>query len=483
MVPAIAIVLVVAIGASAQTFKTLVKFNGANGANPEYVSLVQGTDGSLYGTTCGGGYGTVFKMTPTGRLTTLYELTYGGGTYPNGDCPAAGLVLGTDENLYGTTVAGGPSTSCYGGCGTIFKITQHGSLTTIHSFDSTDGANPVGGLIQANDGNFYGTTELGGAYNSCDNGGPSGCGTIFKVTPQGTLTTIHSFNGSDGWKPHGAVVQGTDGNLYGTTIEGGANGGGTLFRISPGGTLTTLYSFCSQAGCSDGEFPYAGLVQASDGNFYGTAAGGGTTYCFYGAQGGTIFKITPKGTLTTIYDFCFSDGFTPEAPLIHATDGNLYGTTVAGGNGPNCSAGFADGCGTAFKIAPGGVLTTLHNFANTDGEIVYGGLVQATSGTFYGTTYGGGKNGYGTIFSLSVRLGPFVTTLPTSRKAGQGVAILGTKLAGATSVTFNGTAATFTVVSNTEISTTVPTGATTGPVQVVTPSRTLTSNVNFQVLP
>ncbi|HEV2379544.1 MAG TPA: choice-of-anchor tandem repeat GloVer-containing protein [Terriglobia bacterium] len=225
---------------------------------------------------------------------------------------------------------------------------------------------------------------------------------------------------------------------------------------------------------ADGAYPYAGLVQGIDGNLYGTSQEGGTQ------SDGTVFKITSDDALTTLYSFCFSDGFTPEAPLIQGSDGNLYGTTVAGGTGPKCSAGFADGCGTVFKIVPGGARTTLHNFENTDGEIVYGGLVQATSGT-YGIPFGGGLDGYGTIFSEAVGLGPFVTTLPTSRKVGQRVAILGNNLTGATSASFNGTAARFTVVSSSEITTTVLNGATTGKVQVTKPTGTLSSNVPFRV--
>src|SRR5438552_3203503 len=292
-----------------------------------------------------------------------------------------------DGNFYGTTIQGGSSTSCYGGCGTVFKIIPAGVATALHSFDPAGGGSPSGALIQGTDGNFYGTTQIGGANNSCDNGGPTGCGTIFKLTSGGTLTTLHSFNGTDGWKPFARLVQGTDGNFYGTTELGGVYGGGKVFRMTPAGALTTLYSFCAQTGCTDGQAPFAALIQSSNGNFYGTTGGGGSNYCVYGYQGGTIFKITPRGTLTTLSSVCVY----PEAPLIRATNGNLYGTTVWGGNGTNsfCTADFGIGCGTVFRITPGEVLSTIHDFNNTDGALVYGGLLQATNGTLYGTTNGG----------------------------------------------------------------------------------------------
>jgi uncharacterized repeat protein (TIGR03803 family) len=247
---------------------------------------------------------------------------------------------------------------------------------------------------------------------------------------------------------------------------------GTVFRITPSGTLTTLYSFDG----ADGEAPDAGLTQGIDGNFYGTTIFGGGGDC--GSNGcGTIFKITPSGTLTTLHSFDQADGSGPNAGLVQATDGNFYGATSGGG---------ANGRGTVFKITPSGLLTTLYNFCSqsncTDGTDP-AGLVQDTDGKIYGTTGGGGNgiDGYGTVFRLSVGLGPFVKTLPTSGNMGAAVNILGNNLTGATSVTFNGTTATFTVKSKSEITTTVPTGATTGTVQVVTPDGMLSSNVPFTV--
>ena len=230
----------------------------------------------------------------------------------------------------------------------------------------------------------------------------------------------------------------------------------------PAQTFKTLHSF----DVTDGQYPEAGLVQGTNGDFYGTTFEGGAN------NDGTVFKITPSGTLTTLHSFDITDGATPVAALVQATDGHFYGTTYYGG---------ANGYGTLFKITPSGTLTTLHSFDNTDGGYPYAAVLQATNGKFYGTTFEGGANADGTVFSLSVGLGPFVETQPTSGKVGAAVKILGTNLTGATSVTFNGTAAKFTVVSKSEIKTTVPTGATTGPVEVTTPKGTLKSNLVFRV--
>ena len=453
------------------TFKRLASFTGANGSEP-YGGLVQGTDGNFYGTTAIGGpqnYGTVFKITLSGKLTTLYSFC-SQALCSDGGQPLAGLILGTDGNLYGTTVVGGAN-----GNGEVFKITSKGTLATVYSFCAQvhcpDGSGPETALVQGTDGNLYGTTIYGGTnYNG---------GTIFKVSPKGVLTTLYNFcsqiNCSDGQDPQAALVQGTDGDYYGITEFGGANKDGTIFKVTPKGALTTLYSFCSQTNCSDGENPQGALVQGSDGNFYGTTTRGGPN------NSGTIFKVTSKGALTTLYTFCSqsgcSDGAVPFAGLVQATDGNFYGVTTNGGS--------AD-AGTAFEITPAGTLTTLHTFCSqskcSDGGVPRGGLLQSTNGTFYGTTVSGGARcDCGVVFGFSVGLGPFVRTVPTSGKAGAKVVILGNTLAGATAVSFNGAVATFTVVSDTEVRAIVPTGATTGFVTVSTPDGKLTSNVVFRV--
>jgi len=414
----------------------------------------------------------------------------------------AGLIQGTDGNFYGTTQLGGNNTDypCNddGGCGTLFKITSDGTLTTLYSFcalsNCTDGANPESGLVQGVDGNLYGTTGDGGDV-SCN--APYGCGTVFKIALPGGLTTLHSFAGPDGASPYySGLIQGTDGEFYGTTSGGGdgascpQEGCGTAFRITSAGTLTTLYSFCAQPNCSDGVSPLAGLVQAADGDFYGTTLGGGNSSCLGGYGCGTVFKITPAGKLTTLHGFVLADGAYPYSGLVQGTDGNFYGTTYEGGAN-TCSTGI---CGTVFSMKPQGSLSTLHSFDSTDGAAPIGGLMQATSGIFYGTTYAGGffkgtcygeslYDGCGTVYSIDMGLGPFISFSPHSYgKKGQTEGILGQGLTGSTSVSFNGAPATFTVVSDTYIKATVPAGATTGYVTVTTPSGTLTSNVPFQVL-
>jgi uncharacterized repeat protein (TIGR03803 family) len=444
-----------AIHAPAQTLTTLVNFNGSNGGGPDTMALVQGTDGNLYGTTNTGGtqgYGTIFRMTPAGALKTLYNFCSQSNCV-DGASPYQGLILATDGNFYGATTYGGTN-----GWGTVFKITPRGKLTTLHSMEAGDGFYPLATLVQASDGNFYGTVSTGGTN---PNGG------VFKITPQGVLTHLHSFAGIDGSDPSAALIQGADGNLYGTTFAGGTStaceaGCGTVFKITLGGKRTTLHSFA----LTDGAYPYAKLVQANDGNFYGTTNGGGTS------GWGTVFRITPGGTLTTLHVFDVSDGGRAYAGLVQAAGGKLYGTTRYGGS---------DDVGVIFEITPTGVFKALQSFTGANGEDPSGGLFQATSGIFYGSAWGGGADGDGTIFSEDAGLGPFVAGLPGSGKVGAPVKILGTNLTGATSVTFNGMAATFTVKSKSEITTTVPTGATTGTVQVVTPGGTLSSNEPFRV--
>jgi uncharacterized repeat protein (TIGR03803 family) len=461
----------VAMAASAQTFTVLHSFNNADGSNP-IAGLIQSTDGNFYGTTylgganstCVGGCGTVFKITSEGTLTTVYNFCSQSGC-TDGNTPEAGLIQATDGNFYGTTEYGGATNG-----GTVFLITPTGALTTLYNFCSQsgcrDGINPNGGLVQGTDGNFYGTTQFGGISDD---------GTVFKITASGTLTTLHSFAGTDGTVPAATLVQGTDGNFYGTTEKGGAYMRGSVFKITQGGMLTTLYSFCRPESCGGGEYPYAALVQGTDGNFYGTTAEGGDLGLY-----GTVFKITSSGQLTTLFSFCpgrdCKEGSAPTAPLVQATDGYFYGTTFAGGT---------NSVGTLFKIKPSGTLKNLYSFCRQsgcpNGERPAGALVQGTDGNFYGTTELGGISSHGTVFSLSVGLAPFVEANPTTGKIGSSVSILGTNLTGATSVTFNGTAATFTVVSSSEITTTVPIGATSGMIQVVTPVGTLSSNVRFRV--
>ena len=481
----------------AANFKTLFTLPNADGRYPAG-ALVQATNGDLYGTAEVGGSGqgggancqatcgTVFKITPGGKLTPLYSFC----TQPNctdGAYPVAGLAQATNGDLYGTTEMGGANDD-----GTVFKITLGGKLTPVYSFctqpNCTDGAGPSGALIQAADGSLYGTTEYGGANVNGYCGSPGGCGTIFKITSSGTLTTVYSFCAqsgcADGAVPMAALVQGTDGDFYGTTSGGGAYGEGTVFKMTAHGALTTLHSFCAGGiPCTDGADPTAGLIQATDGNFYGTTYAGGPGVCVInGSTCGTVFRISATGALTTLYNFCSEngcvDGSYPYAGLVQATDGNLYGATYSGGKDAVGTTG-----GTLFKITTAGALTTLHSFCTQRGCPSAGpvaGLVQDTNGALYGTT---ANSGYATVFRLSVGLGTFVETLPTSGKVGTTVRILGTNLVGATSVKFNGTPAKYTVASASEIIATVPNGATTGKVEAVISSGTLSSNVPFRVLP
>ncbi len=464
---------------SAQTFKTLVTFNGANGANPGYGSLIQGTNGSLVGTTIyGGSYygqnygcpnpygcGTVFSMGTDGRLLAGESFAPNGGP----GLPNAGVIQASDGNFYGTTIDGGSQD-----CGTLFKISAKGVVTTLYNFQcAADGGYPQGSLVQATNGYLYGTNS-GGAY---------GYGTIFQVSTSGAFTTLYSFcpSGTDNGCPDGAIpvanlIQGSDGNLYGTTAKGNYMMG-TVFKMTPSGKLTTIYSFCSEGHCYDGNTPESGLIEGADGAFYGTAIGGGET------GNGVVYRVTSSGGYSVLYSFSGSDGSQPFGSLVYGSDGNLYGTT---------SAGSTNSAGTAFRLTASGTLTTLHAFCSqqycSDGQTPYGGLTQHTDGTLYGTTNTGGNTtcetitaGCGTIFQISAGLPPFVEASPNLGRAGAAVTILGTGLTGVQSVTFNGTAAQFTVLSSTAVKAIVPIGATTGKIQVTLASQTLSSVLNFTV--
>src|SRR5580704_5014677 len=449
----------------AQTFKSLDSFDNTDAAFP-WATLVQGNDGNFYGTTqnggntaCSSGCGTIFRITPNGKLTTFNF----DGT--NGNGPIAGLVQAANGDFYG--VSGGGAN----GLGTVFKFTPNGGLTTLYSFTANTGYGPIGGLVLASDGNFYGTTSSGGPpTGQCK---PSGCGTIFKITPKGEYTTLHNFNGiPDGGSPLATMTQAPNGKFYGTASKrGNAGSYGTVFTVTPKGKFTVVHQFNNK----DGAYPFGGLILGTDGNFYGQTDLGGASP--YGAFG-TVYKMTPSGKVTTLHSFEQTDGDNPISNLVQGTDGNFYGTAAYGGKYPSF--------GTVFKITPNGKFTTLHNFDSKDGSYLYAGLIQATNGKFYGATYAGGSStacpyGCGTVFSLSVGLGPFVETLPNSGNVGAAIRILGTDLTGATSVTFNGTAAEFKVISKSEIKTNVPAGATTGTVEVKTNKNTLNSNAIFQV--
>lgn len=285
-----------------------------DGANPNYVRLIQISDGNLYGTTLNGGAngrGAVFKLTPEGTVTIVYS--FAGG--PDGDHPIGGLLQGSDSNFYGMTLNYAENSE-----GMVFKLTPEGIATRLHTFNGApgDGSFPQGGLIQDLDGNFYGTTRNGGQQNH---------GTVFKLTPAGVVTILHSFTGSQGGdgEPNANLIQGSDGNFYGTTFSGGSRGYGSVFKVTPDGVATILHSFLEQPG--DAAQPSGGLVEGRDGNFYGTAYSGGSSGF------GAIYRISPAGEVTVLYSFAGgpNDGAWPRAALTLGSDGNFYGTTSSGG--------------------------------------------------------------------------------------------------------------------------------------------------------
>jgi uncharacterized repeat protein (TIGR03803 family) len=417
---------------SGRTLTPLWEFGGlsndADGGSPG-ASMIQGRDGNFYGTSglTNQVHCTVFKITPDGTLTTLWQF----GSLSNsadGTSLMSGLVQGRDGDFYGTTASGG--TNHY--AGTAYKITSAGTLTPLWQFGSlsnnTDGHGP-NGLIQGSDGNFYGTTAGGGAF---------GHGTVFRITPQGSLTTLYSFGNfaGDGVDPFATVVQGSDGNFYGTTAGGGAFGHGTVFQITPAGTLTNIWHF---TGGMDGALSQAALVQGRDGLFYGTTYSGGSNNV------GTIYKITSTGTLTPLWQFDslsnHADGGRPSAALVLGSGGNFYGTTSDGGTNQS-SPVFP---GTVFRITSAGTLTPLWQFGSlpnlADGFAPHGGLVQGSDGAFYGTTTFGGTNNNnntsiygtgGTIFKICVQLNPPANQISSLSPANSDIVVAVPSVAGET---------------------------------------------------
>lgn len=340
------------------------------------------------------GYGNVFKVSASGSFISLFSFDYSDGAYPE-----AGLVFGNDGNLYGTTFGGGTNHSLYDRVGTVFKFNGNGALTGLHTFTGDrDGANPMASLIYANNGNFYGTTSIGGDSN---------LGSVFEINTNKTLRTLYSFSGvNDGANPFAGLVLGSDGNFYGTTSSGGTSNLGVIFKINTNGTLINLHSF---TGGNGGAQPYAALLEGSDGDFYGTTFDGGAS------NAGVVFKFTTNGGLTNLYSFTGGKGAGPSAALVQGSDGDFYGTTEFGG----IDFGYGS-FGTVFKISPGGKLATLYSFGAVldtnydllDGANPCAGLVMGAGGDFYGTTYyGGGANNLGTVFRLTILPPPQLTIL------------------------------------------------------------------------
>ncbi len=453
---AMAAVLCAAAFAQAQTVSTIYNFagNGTSGANPWYVTLVQGTNGNLYGTTYNGGkysLGTVFNVSTTGSQKIIYS--FRGGL--DGANPTGGLTLGTDGNFYGTTQQGGTNSE-----GTVFKITPTGTLTILHNFNTfKDGAFPWGPPILATDGNFYGTTSGGGMQSQ---------GIVYTITSSGTFTQIYRFDVTHGFSPIAPPTQGTDGFLYIPVSLGGSNYCGTILQMSTAGIINNTYDFPCGSG---GSFPIGPLVQASDGNLYSTTQDGG-------ANGeGLIYQVTPSLAVTVLHSFGvnFGDGSFPGAGLLLATDGNYYGSTSDGG---------ASGDGTLFNTSISGTYSSLYSFNNTANLTQTSPLappIQATNGLLYGLTEFGGTSNDGTVYSLNMGLAPFVNLALFTANQGNTVTILGNHLNGTTKVTFNGRTANFQVLSNTHLVATVPANATSGPIQVTTPGGILQGRKKFYV--
>lgn len=316
----------------AQTFSVLYNF-GAQLNDPfqPYSSgvMAQGRDGNLYSGAGGGviGIGDLFRATPRGGLTSLYNFANNG----DGSYPYSGLTLGTDGIFYGTAYSGGFGNPPYG---TVFRMNQNGTLQVLYVFeDGNDGALPISPPVQGLDGNFY-----GGTCNTCNGIAATGFGTIYKITPSGDFTALYTCDVTDCWNIEGPLVLGTDGNFYGTSTYGGTSEHGTIFKITPKGKFTVLYNFDN----IHGEFPVGGLAEGRDGSFYGTTVDGGS----FGY--GVVFRITRTGRLTVLHNMNGQkDGSAPFAGVVLATDGNLYG---ANENQGASSSGCPSGCGTLFRI-------------------------------------------------------------------------------------------------------------------------------------
>jgi uncharacterized repeat protein (TIGR03803 family) len=368
-------------------FKVLYNFNGTPDASHPFGALLRTGDGSLNGTTFGGGTvseGAVFRLASDGTESVLHSFT-GGAT--DGAEPLAELIADEAGNLYGTTQVGGSKDD-----GAVFKITPSGTESVLHFFtDKPDGATLAAGLLLGKDGNLYGGTVVGGK---------SQLGTLFQMSVGGATTILHSFNGNDGVGPSRSLISDKAGNLYGTTDTFGDFGHGTIFKLTTTGKLRTLYAF---SGGSDGGEPESSLVRDKDGNLYGTTQARGIANCNYGWGGcGVVFKLAPDGTETTLYSFTGGDdGGQPSAGLIIDAAGNLYGTTEFGG-----SANCTHGCGVVFRIAPDSTEITLHAFSGQDGSSPVARLTADGKKTFkhlYGVTSDGGSSGHGTIFEIKLK--------------------------------------------------------------------------------
>ena len=469
-VVASALVLLVAAAVTAsqaQTVTTVFDFINSGGTATSPVGpMAQGRDGAYYGVTQGPSQGVIYKVSATGSFTLLHA--FAGDGSEGQSCN--GLVLGTDGNFYGTCEMGGNNSNS---TGTFFQVTPTGTLTVLHFFDGTfagtvDGCYPLGVPVQASDGNFYGTTFECGVNDA---------GIIYQITPAGVFSVIHpfAFGSADGNQPEGALIQGSDGNLWGTLSFGGANNGGAVFKSSLKGTESLVFSFGSCPATTTGCNPFAGLVQGTDGSYYGTAEQGGAN------NEGAAFKVTPRGTYTLLHSFnnLTDNGAYPRLPLAVGTDGNFYGIAT------DCIGG---GCSPAdlFEITSKSVFTDIFNFpvlGGNNNSVPLSPLLLSTTGTFYANTEDGGS-GVGSFYSLTNGQSAFVGLQQTSAREGSKINILGQGFTPSSLVKFGGVAATkVTVTGSTFIQATVPAGALTGKVTVTTGTTTLSSLITFKVAP
>ncbi len=392
---ALAVVLLSALCfAQQETYNILFSFGKVEGDFPN--ALIRDNLGNLYGTTQYGafyGWGNVFKLDPTGNEKVLYE--FSGLT--DGANPGAGVVMDVAGNLYGTTYQGGEITGCQevaSGCGVVFKVDASGRENVLYTFTGKlDGGNPLGALAMDGQGNLYGTTVYGGEFNS---------GTVFKIDAAGTETVLYNFSGqTDGGNPQGALLLDSNGNLYGITQHGGAYQKGTVFEFSATGQESVLHSF---AGAPDGAYPLAGLTRDAAGNFYGATFQGGSPTACYSAGCGVVFKLDSSNNETVLNIFTgAADGANPEGSVALDSSGNIYGTTFNSGNLSVCASA---GCGVVFKLDASGTETVLHSFGSgpNDGANPSAGVVLDPLNNIYGSTEYGvahGTSAYGSIFTIA----------------------------------------------------------------------------------
>jgi uncharacterized repeat protein (TIGR03803 family) len=384
--------------ARAQKFSVLYSFgSGVGGENPGVAGLIADSGGNLYGTTAGGGdydYGTVYQSSISGGETVLYSFTGGAdGAQPRG----ADLLRGAEGSLYGVTPGGGNfSQTCPAtGCGVVFRVNAAGQETVLYSFTGgPDGTTPYSTLIRGAPENLYGAAYAGGNFSGpCASLLPAGCGVIFELSRAGQLNVLYTFTGlADGSSPSGNLILDAAGNLYGTAQLGGTYGYGVVFKLDPAGNETVLYNF---TGGADGGYPIF-LTRDAAGNFYGTTGQGGDLSCSF--QGcGVVFRVDPEGSETVLYSFAGgADGAFPDGGVLLAR-GSLYGTTSLGGDLSACGG---EGCGTVFKLTSSGEKIVLHDFQSTDGQQPEGSLLLY-EGYLYGTTFGGGRELGGVVYSLT----------------------------------------------------------------------------------